>query len=229
MWRKSLKKKSKVFKTNFFFFLFFFFQNPYKYYTFHSPPPSSFSSSSLSPPQPAFFAEMWTLPIFQHFHSKSLSFNMAYNLKKNICFKTNLNLFLFFYFQNPYKYYTFHSPPPSSFSSSSLSPPQPAFFAEMWTLPIFQHFHSKSLSFNMAYNFKKNICFKTNLNFFLFSKSLQILHFSFTPAIFFFIVFPIPTQPAFFAEMRTLPIFQHFHSKSLSFNMAYNLKKNYLF
>ena len=37
-----------------------------------SPPPSS-----LSPPQPALFAEVRTLPIFQHFSSKSLSFNMA--------------------------------------------------------------------------------------------------------------------------------------------------------
>ena len=30
-----------------------------------------------------------------------------------------------------------------------------------------------------------------------------------------------PTQPALFAEVRTLPIFQHFSSKSLSFNMAH--------
>ena len=37
-----------------------------------SPPPSS-----LSPPQPALFAEVRTLPIFQKISSKSLSFNMT--------------------------------------------------------------------------------------------------------------------------------------------------------
>ena len=31
---------------------------------------------------------------------------------------------------------------------------------------------------------------------------------------------PSPPQPALFAEVRTLPIFQHFSSKSLSFNMT---------
>ena len=71
-----------------FFFLFFFFSLFYFilfyfilfYFIFvkllntsHcSPPPSS-----LSPPQPALFAEVRTLPIFQHFSSKFLSFNMA--------------------------------------------------------------------------------------------------------------------------------------------------------
>ena len=55
----------------YFFFIFLFFVKLLN--TSHcSPPPSS-----LSPPQPALFAEVRTLPIFQQFSSKSLSFNMA--------------------------------------------------------------------------------------------------------------------------------------------------------
>ncbi len=56
-----------------FYFILFYFIFVKLLNTSHcSPPPSS-----LSPPQPALFAEVRTLPIFQHFSSKSLSFNMT--------------------------------------------------------------------------------------------------------------------------------------------------------
>ena len=66
-----------------FYFILFYFIFVKLLNTSHcSPPPSS-----LSPPQPALFAEVRTLPIFQHFSSKSLSFNMAHlglNVSDNI-------------------------------------------------------------------------------------------------------------------------------------------------
>ena len=66
-----------------FYFILFYFIFVKLLNTSHcSPPPSS-----LSPPQPALFAEVRTLPIFQHFSSKSLSFNMTYlglNVSDNI-------------------------------------------------------------------------------------------------------------------------------------------------
>ena len=63
----------------FFFFIFFFF---IKYLALFTPTifPISTPTRTVrrpSPPQPALFAEVRTLPIFQHFSSKSLSFNMA--------------------------------------------------------------------------------------------------------------------------------------------------------
>ena len=63
----------------FYFILFFYF---IKYLALFTPTifPISTPTRTVrrpSPPQPALFAEVRTLPIFQHFSSKSLSFNMA--------------------------------------------------------------------------------------------------------------------------------------------------------
>ena len=69
---------------NFFIFLFYFFILFYfiKYLALFTPTVFPISTPTRtvrrpSPPQPALFAEVRTLPIFQHFSSKSLSFNMA--------------------------------------------------------------------------------------------------------------------------------------------------------
>ena len=68
------------FFTFFLFFLFFYFF--IKYLALFTPTVFPISTPTRtvrrpSPPQPALFAEVRTLPIFQHFSSKSLSFNMA--------------------------------------------------------------------------------------------------------------------------------------------------------
>ena len=70
----------------FYFILFYFILLN----TSHSSPPPS----SLSPPQPALFAEVRTLPIFQHFSSKSLSFNMA-DLGQKYSDSTDFSTFFF--------------------------------------------------------------------------------------------------------------------------------------
>ena len=66
----------------FYFILFFIFFYFIKYLALFTPTifPISTPTRTVrrpSPPQPALFAEVRTLPIFQHFSSKSLSFNMA--------------------------------------------------------------------------------------------------------------------------------------------------------
>ena len=66
----------------FIFFIFFYFIFFIKYLALFTPTifPISTPTRTVrrpSPPQPALFAEVRTLPIFQHFCSKSLSFNMA--------------------------------------------------------------------------------------------------------------------------------------------------------
>ena len=66
-------------------------------------------------------------------------------INRNVTTTLQSNFFFFFFFCVKLLNTSHCSPPPSS-----LSPPQPALFAEVRTLPIFQHFSSKFLSFNMA-------------------------------------------------------------------------------
>ena len=132
----NLKKKLFVLKQIWIYFYFFIFKIPTNTTIFIHPRHLLLHHLPYPHPNPQSSPKCGHCRFFNIFIQNPYLLTWRIIKKKIICFKTNLNLFLFFYFQNPYKYYNFHSPPPSS-SSSSLSPPQPAIFAEMRTLPIF--------------------------------------------------------------------------------------------
>ena len=118
----------------------------------------------------------------------------------------------------------------SRFSVSTFNPYTGLF------LPIqkIRTYHSILMFVNYIL-YKEHICLNASFFFYLFFFIFFFLFFfcetSQYLALFAATIFPIstptrtlrrpsPPQPALFAEVRTLPIFQHFSSKSLSFNMA---------